>query len=169
MNKVLAYNVSGQPEEAYQSLLRVKAGLGSSWLLEFAPHQRMRVLWIEAQIMSELRMDDAIPILKQVRDFYIHASRGYEVCLVSIELALDHAAHGRFQKIPGELAFALPFLTSHKTLDRYARAAVLLLQAALERQGRLEAEQLRFVAYRLHSFSRAPLSSHRPPLTDLPL
>jgi tetratricopeptide (TPR) repeat protein len=170
VNKVLAYNFSGQPQIAYQCLLRVRSKLGSSWLLGFPERQRMRVLWIEAQILSELRMDEeAIALFKQVRDFYIQSARGYEVCLISLEMSLSYALQGRLQEIPREVAFALPFLSAHKALDRYAQLAVILLQRAFQRQGRLEAEQIRVIARELDALARAPLSSRRPRFAELGL
>jgi tetratricopeptide (TPR) repeat protein len=170
VNKVLAYNFSGEPHRAYQSLLRVRGNLGSCWMLGFPERQRIRVLWIEAQILSELRLDeDAIALFKRVRDFFIQSARGYEVCIVSLEIALSYASQRKFKEVPRELAFALPFLSAHKALDRYAQVAILLLQGAFERQGRLEAEQIRVIAIQLDSLTRAPLSSRRPRFADLSL
>jgi hypothetical protein len=125
---------------------------------------------MEAQILSELRLDeDAIALFKHVRDFYIQSACGYEVCLASLEIALCYAAQGNFKEVPRELAFALPFLSAHKALDRYAHVAVVLLQGAFQRQGRLEAEQIRVIATQLDFLTRAPLSSRRPRFVDLSL
>jgi tetratricopeptide (TPR) repeat protein len=169
VNKVLGYLYSGQPHKAYQSLLRVRSRLGASWLQGFPEDNRMRVLWLEGQILNDLRLEDeAIVLLRKARDFFIQEARGYEVCRLSIELALSYAALGRFEVVRRELEFALPFLSVQKSLDRYAHAAVLLLQQALQKEGSLKTEQIRLVAHRLDGIHRAPLKArHQSPFADL--
>jgi tetratricopeptide (TPR) repeat protein len=170
VNKVLVYLFSGQPHKAYQCLLRVRNRLGSSWFHGFPGAGRMKVLWTEGNILSALgREEEAIAILNSVRDFFIQSGRGYEVCHISIELAMLFAAQERFREVHRELALALPFCSAQKSLDRYAKAAVLLLQRTLQEQGRLEAEQVRIVAHHLDRIHRAPLKPlpRRPPNLQL--
>jgi hypothetical protein len=129
----------------------------------------MRVLWTEGNILSDLgREEDAIAILNRVRDFSIQSAWGYEVGHISIELAMLYAAQSRNREVHRELALALPFCSAQKPLDRYAKAAVLLLQRTLQEQGHLEAEQVRIVAHHLDRIHRAPLKPLSQPL-DLQL
>ena len=129
----------------------------------------MRVLWIEGQILNALeREEEAVTLLRKSRDFFVQANRGYEVCRLSIELALSYAALGRFDDVRRELAFALPFLSAQKSMDRYAHAAVLVLQKSLQDQGRLQHEQIRQIAKRLDAIHRAPLKAQpQSPFKDL--
>jgi tetratricopeptide (TPR) repeat protein len=171
VNKVLSYLHRGQPHKAYQALLRVRSRLGDSWLLGFPEDDRMRVLWVEGQILNALGMgDEATTLLRRSRNYFIQANRGYEVCRLSIELALSYATLGQFEEVSRELAFTLPFLSAQKTLDRYAHAAVLVLQQSLQKQGRLYLEQIRQIAERLDSIHRAPLRAQpQSPFADLQL
>jgi tetratricopeptide (TPR) repeat protein len=171
VNKVLGYLHSGQPHKAYQSLLRVRSRLGTSWLQGFPEDNEMRVLWLEGQILNDLRIEDeAIVLLRRSREFFIQEARGYEVCRLSIELALSYASLGRFDMVRRELAFALPFLSAQESLDRYAHAAVHLLQQTLQKEGSLKIELIRLVAHRLDGIHRAPLKPQpQSPFADLQL
>jgi tetratricopeptide (TPR) repeat protein len=171
VNKVLSYLHSRQPHKAYQALLRVRQRLGASWLQGFPEDDQMRVVWLEGQILSALRIDDeAIVLLRKAREFFIQANRGYEVCRLSIELAFSYAAQGRLDDVHRELGFGLPFLSVQKSLHRYAHSAVLLLQQTLREQGRLREEQIRLVVLRLDSIHRAPLKAQpQSPFADLRL
>jgi tetratricopeptide (TPR) repeat protein len=162
VNRLLVYLFSGKPHKAYQVLLRVRSNLGSSWLRELPEPNRVAALWAEGQILNTLGIDDeALPLLRKAREFFIRSARGYEVCHISIELASTYAAQQRFGEVRRELAFGLPFCSPARSLDNHAREVVSLLQAALEHQGRLEADQLRTVAHRLDCIRRAPLQDHR--------
>jgi hypothetical protein len=152
-------------------LLRVRRRLGASWLQGFPEDDQMRVLWLEGQILSDLRIDDqAIVLLRRAREFFIQADRGYEVCRLSIELAVSYVAQGRFDDVHRELNFALPFLSAQNSLHRYAHSAVLLLQRTLREQGRLREDQVRLVVRHLDSIHRAPLKTQpQSPFADLRL
>jgi tetratricopeptide (TPR) repeat protein len=160
VNKLLVYLCSGQPHQAYQSLLRVRSRLGPSWLHGFPELNRIYALWTEGQILNTLRFDDeAIALLRRVREFFICSARGYEVCQISIELASNFAAQDRLEDVRRELDFGLQFCSPRKPLDRHAREAVLLLQATLQHQGRLGADQIRSVTNRLDCIHRTPLQA----------
>ena len=160
VNKLLFYLWSGQPHKAYQALLRVRSGLGSSWLRGFPEQNRVHALWTEGHILSTLRIDDeAISLLRKAREFFIRSARGYEVCQISIELASNYAAQKRFDDVRRELAFGLPFCSPKRPLDDHAKDAVLHLQGTLEHQGYLEAEQIHSVTHRLDCIHRTPLQS----------
>jgi hypothetical protein len=154
-----------------QALLRVRNSLGPSWLRGFPEANRVSVLWTEGQILNTLRIDDeAIPLLREAREFFIRSARGYEVCHISIELASNYAARQRFVDVRRELAFGLPFCSPKRRLDDHAKEVVLLLQGALQHRGRLEADQLRAVAHRLDCIHRAPLQApNQTSFTDLQL
>jgi hypothetical protein len=160
VNRLLVYLCSGQPHRAYQALLRVRNRLGPSWLHGFPEIHRIHALWTEAQILNTLRFDDdAIPLLRRVREFFICSDRGYEICQISIELASNFAAQDRFEEVRRELDFGLQLCSPRKPLDRYAKEAVLLLQATLQHQGRLGAGQIRSVTNRLDRMHRTPLQA----------
>lgn len=162
VNKLLVYLCSGQPHKAYQALLRVQSRLGPTWLSGFPDINRMYALWTEAQILNTLRIDDdAITLLRKVREFFIRSARGYEVCQISIELASNYAAQQRFDDVRREFAFCLPYCSPHKPLEHYAREAVLYLQQTLEHQGRLAADQIHSITLRLDSLHRTPLQESR--------
>lgn len=160
VNKLLVYLWSGQPHKAYQALLRVRSGLGSSWLRGFPEPNRVHALWTEGQILSTFRIDDeAISLLRKAREFFIRSARGYEVCQISIELASTYAAQKKFDDVRRELAFGLPFCSPQRPLDDHAKDAVLHLHGTLEHQGSLEAEQIHSVTHRLDCIHRAPLQA----------
>lgn len=162
VNRLLVYLFSGKPHKAYQALLRVHNNLGPSWLRGFPEPTRVSALWTEGQILNELRIDDeAIPLLRKAREFFIRSARGYEVCHISIELASNYAAQQRLGDVRRELAFGLPFCSPKRRLDDHAKEAVFLLQGILEHQGHLEPDQLRAVAHRLDCIHRAPLQAER--------
>lgn len=162
VNRLLVYLFGGKPHKAYQALLRVRSSLGLSWLRGFPEPNRACALWTEGQILNTLRIDDeAIPLLKKAREFFIRSARGYEVCQISIDLASNYAAQQRFGEVRHELAFGLPFCSPQRHLDDHAKEAVLLLQGALDHQGRLEADQLHAIAHRLDCIHRAPLQAPR--------
>ena len=171
VNKVLSYLHRGQPHKAYQAFLRVRSRLGESWLQGFPEDDQMRVLWVEGQVLNALGLEvEAAVLLRRARDYFIQANRGYEVCRLSIELAMSFAAQSRYDDVRRELAFALPFLSAQKALDRYAHAAVLVLQQSLQKQGRLKQEQIQLIAHRLDSIHRAPLKAQsQSPFADLQL
>lgn len=161
VNKLAVYLCSGEPHRAYRALLRVRSRLGPSWLHEFPDNiNRIYALWMEGQILNTLRLDDdAISLLRRVREFFICLDRGYEVCQISIELASNFAAQDRLQDVRRELDFGLQFCSPRKPLDCHAKEAVLLLQATLQHQGRLEADQIRSVTNRLDCVHRTPLQT----------
>jgi len=155
VNKLLVYLWSGQPHKAYQALLRVRSGLGSSWLRGFPELNRVQALWTEGQILNTLRIDDeAISLLREAREFFIRSARGYEVCQISIELASNYAAQKKFDDVRRELAFGLPFCSPQRPLDDHAKDAALQLQGTLVHQGCLEAEQIHSVTHRLELCSK---------------
>lgn len=158
VNKVLVLYFRGAPHKAYQALLRVQSSLGPSWLHGFPEAKQMSVLWSEGQILNVLGIDDqAVRALRKAREFFIRSNRGYEVCRISIELALSYVSQRRLDDVRRELAFGLAFCSERRVLDRQAMEGALLLQAALEHRGRLEADQVRAVAYELDCLHRAPL------------
>jgi len=171
INRVMGYFFSGDPHKAYQVFLRVRSCLGASWLQGFPEASQVSVVWREGQILNALHVDDdAIGLLRKAREGFIRLARGHEVCHISIELALNYAARQLFDEVRRELAFALPFCSPRRALDKYAREAVLLLLGALQHQGRLEADQVRAVARRLDCIDRAPFQAlSRPPFADLQL
>jgi hypothetical protein len=109
----------------------------------------------------------------RVEDFvagYPTSHEAREFCRLSIELALSCVAQGRFDDVPRELGFGLPFLSAQNSLHRYAHSAVHLLQQTLREQGRLREEQIRLVVLRLDSIHRAPLKAQpQSPFADLQL
>lgn len=158
INKVLVLYFRGAPHKAYQALLRVQSSLGASWLHGFPEAQQMSVLWSEGLILNTLGVDDqAISALKKAREFFLRSNRGYEVCRISIELALSYAAQRRLDNVRRELAFGLAFCCEGKALEYQAMEAAFLLQGSLEHQGRLEVDQIRTVARELDRLHRAPL------------
>lgn len=162
VNRLLVYHFSGKSHKAYQILLRLRTRLGIGWLRDFPEPHRVSALWTEGQILNALGIDDeAVPLLRKAREFFIRSARGYEVCHISIELASTYAAQQRFRDVRRELAFGLPFCSPHRRLDDHAKEAVSFLQGALAHQGRLEAEQLRAVAHQLDYLHRAPLQVPR--------
>jgi hypothetical protein len=170
-NLVFIHFASGDPAEAYRSLLSVRHKLGKSWLREFPERARTRQTWIEGQILTALGADDdAIGLLKKAREFYIRSSLGFEVCYISLDLAMNHAAHDRLADVRRELAFGLPFCSERSARDGYARDAALLLQATLRRQGRISADQIRTVSAQLDWIQSSPLQVfYRPPYSRLRL
>ena len=170
VNKVLVYLYDGEPHRAYRYLLRLRGGLGEAWMQGFPEAGRIGALWIEAQVLSALRLDDeAIALFNHARNFYIQAAYGYEVGHISIEMALNYAAQEKYGEAARELAFALPFCSAQKARDHYARAALILLQQTIQEQGRLKAGQIHAASQWLELFRRAPLKALRQPptLTDL--
>jgi len=160
INKVMVEYCASKPHRAYKTLLRVQDGLGPSWLRGFPQDNQMRVLWTEAQILNSLRLnEEAIGRLKKAREFFIQAAQGSKVGHISIELALSHAARDRHGEVRRELAFGLRFCSGRSALARYTREALLLLQGALDHQGRLEADQIRSINHRLDQLHRAPLQA----------
>jgi hypothetical protein len=158
VNKILVLYFRGAPHKAYQALLRVQSRLGPSWLHGFPEAKQMSVLWSEGQILNVLGIDDqAVRALRKAREFFIRSNRGYEVCRISIELALSYVAQRRLDDVRRELAFGLAFCSERRLLDQQAMEGALLLQAALEHRGRLEADQVRAVAHQLDCLHRAPL------------
>ena len=145
--------------------------LGETRLHGIPEDDQMRVLWVEGQVLNALGLEvEAAVLLRRARDYFIQANRGYEVCRLSIELAMSYAAQSRYDDVRRELAFALPFLSAQKALDRYAHAAVLVLQQSLQKQGRLKQEQIQLIAHRLDSIHRAPLKAQsQSPFADLQL
>lgn len=168
-NRVLAYVMKGNPQEAYRKLLGIRAAVGPSWLGGYPSYARMRQIWLEGQILNQLHMnEDAIGLLRDARDYYIQTGCGYEVCYISVDLALAHAAQRRFAEVRRELALALMFCSEERALDRHGKEAVLLLQRGMEQQGRLEPEKIRAVASRLAWMHRAPLRTFsHPPFAEL--
>ena len=171
VNKILAYYLSGNPQKAYQALLRVRSGLGSAWLQGFSEVNRTTILWSEGQMLSALRIDDeAVGLLSKAREFFVRSSQGSKVCHISVDLALSYVAQQRFGDVRRELAFGLPFCSEESVLDQNAKEALLLLLGALEHQGRLEGEHVRAVNDRLAFLHRAPLQTlHKRPFADLRL
>jgi tetratricopeptide (TPR) repeat protein len=160
VNTILVRYFSGNPHRAYKSLLRVQDGMGQSWLQEFPQAKQMSVLWTEGQILNSLSLnDDAVVRLKRAREFFIQAAQGSRVGQISIEIALGYAARQRHADVRRELALGLQFCSERSALDRHAKEALLLLQRALEHQGRLDVEQIRRIEYRLELLHRAPLKT----------
>ncbi len=170
-NRILAYFDSGNPHRAYKALLRVRGNLGDSWMQGFPERTQMRQVWLEGQILAALHCDDdAIGRFKRAREFFIRSGHGFEVGCISVDLAASYAAQDRLAEARSELAFALPFCSEERPLNRYAREGVLLLHGALQRQGRLQADQVRAVTFHLDSIHRAPLQTFRqPPFAGLQL
>ncbi len=173
VNRLLIHLWDGDPPGAYRALLKVRhLGMDpSSWYRDFPDGNRAVAMWTEGQVLSTVRInDEAVPIMKKAREFFIRSARGCEVCHISIDLAANYAAQQRFDDVRHELAFGLPFCSSSRPLDNHAREAVGILQGALEHQGRLEPDQVRVVAHRLDRISRAPLQApRRAPFADLQL
>jgi tetratricopeptide (TPR) repeat protein len=171
VNRIIAYFCSGNPHRAYQALLRVRAGLGESWLHGFPDRNQMWVWRTEGEILNALGIyDDGIGTLKKARELAVRSGYGHEVCHVSIDLAQSYTAQRRFNEARRELAFALPFCSQHKPLDAHAMEAVLRLQVALTNRGRLREGDFGRVSFQLGCLYRAPLQPVRQtPFADLPL
>jgi tetratricopeptide (TPR) repeat protein len=157
-NRVLGYLANGKPRLAYQSICGLRARLGHSWLQHLPPIIQMRQVWLEGQVRNGLGMEEeAIGLLKKARESHIRADCGFEVCYISVDLALTYATQRRFVEVQRELEFALPFCSEEQAIDRLGREAVQLLLCTLRRQGRLDVELVRDVATRLYRILRTPL------------
>jgi hypothetical protein len=158
LNRLVGFYWSGNSHKAYQALLRVRDKLGESWLRGAPETYEMRALSIEGQILRALHTDDdAIGVLKKARESAVRLGLGCEVCHVSLDLAQIYATQERYSEVRRELAFGVPFCSERRALDVHGREALLLLQGALQHQGRLETSQIRAVTLQLESFLRAPL------------
>jgi hypothetical protein len=173
VNRCFAYFFEGNPQKAYQALLRIRGSYGASWLRGFSRSGQMRVLWTEGQILNALcggGEEGAVGLLKQARELAIGSHLGSEVCHISIELAVSCAARRRFSELRRELEFGLPFCSERRALDRYTKETVLLLLQMLEHRGRLEETQIRTASSHLDRIHRAPFQPLPKPLpADLQL
>jgi hypothetical protein len=170
-NRVLGHFANGNPQLAYQFLCGFRARLGASWFEHIPSAIQMRQIWLEGQVRSGLGMDEeAIGLLKKARKSYIRADCGFEVCYISVDLALTHAKERRFAEVQRELDFALPFCSEEDAINRLGREAVQLLLRALRRQGHLDVELVRAVATHLYVILRTPLRIFaQSPLAELHL
>jgi tetratricopeptide (TPR) repeat protein len=170
INRIMTLFCSGNPQKAYQALLRVRA-LGESWLHAFPDRNQMWVWRTEGEILNALGIyEDGIGPLKKARELAVRSGSGHEVCHVSINLAHSYAAQRLLSQARRELAFALPFCSQQKPLDAYAMEAVLRLQVALSQRGRLREDEFGRVSFQLGCLYRAPLQPvPTAPFADLPL
>jgi tetratricopeptide (TPR) repeat protein len=96
-------------------------------------HDRLRVLWVEGVLRSQLGQPDlAVEALKQVREGFIAENIGYDVALVSLDLATLYLEAGRTNEVRKLAAESVPLFAS-RGVHRELMMAWTLFREAAER------------------------------------
>lgn len=95
---------------------------------------RLRLLWTEGRICQNLgRFELAEEALKQVRAGFIDAEIGYDVALVSLDLAALYLETGRTAEVKELAAEMLPQFAARQ-IHREALAAIALFEQAARKE-----------------------------------
>lgn len=129
-NLVAYLNEANRPREAHNLLPEVRA-----LAREHGNRlDRLRVLWVEGLVCSSLgQVEMAEEALKQVREGFIDAGIGYDVALVSLDLAALYLEQGRTAEVKTLGAETIPQFLA-RNIDREALAAIALFQEAARRE-----------------------------------
>lgn len=96
-------------------------------------HDRLRVLWVEGILRKSLgQLELAIEALRQVRDGFVVAGIGYDVALVSLDLAVLYLESGRTEEARRLAAESVPLFSS-RSVHRESLMAWSLFREAAER------------------------------------
>ncbi len=127
---VVSLNETGRVEEAQDQLpelRRLVREVGNRL-------DRLRVLWTEGRIWTALgRFELAEEALKQVRAGFIDAEIGYDVALVSLDLAALYLETGRTAEVKELAAEMLPQFAARQ-IHREALAAIALFEQAARKE-----------------------------------
>ena len=122
---------------------------------------RLRLLWIEGLICRNLgQVEMAEEALKQVREGFIDAGIGYDVALVSLDLAALYLEQGRTAEVKELGSETIPQFLARK-IGREALAAVALFQEAAKRE-QATVELVRKTAERIKAARSLPDRSPNP-------
>jgi len=95
---------------------------------------RLRVLWTEGRIWRSLgHVELAEEALKQVRAGFVDAEIGYDVALVSLDLAALYLGTGRIAEVKELAAEMLPQFAARQ-IHREALAAIALFEQAARKE-----------------------------------
>jgi len=121
---------SGRAEEAQSLLPEVRRLVRESG----NRFDRLRVLWLEGRIQRCLgRFELAEEALRQVRAGFIDAEIGYDVALVSLDLAALYLETGRTAEVKELAAEMLPQFAARQ-IHREALAAIALFEQAARKE-----------------------------------
>jgi tetratricopeptide (TPR) repeat protein len=97
------------------------------------PFTQLRHLWLEAKILAGLgQQEGAERVFAQVRDGFLAERLGYDVALVSMDLALLYARQDRREELR-RLAEEMHPIFAAEDIHREAMAALLLFQESARR------------------------------------
>ena len=110
-------------------------------------YTQSRLVWVEGKIAFGLgRLDEAERLFAAVRQDFIDQGNGYDMAMVSFDLALVYAKHGRVADLK-QLAEEMHAVFESKEIHREALAALLLFQQAA-REEQLTVERVEgFIRY----------------------
>lgn len=127
------------------------------------PYLVVRLCWLEAKMLARLgEIDAAVEHYLEVRDHFVEQRIGYEVALVSLDLAalyLDNARTAEAKELAAEL---VPLFDAHET-HRESSAALSLFCRAVE-QERATAALAKDVAGFLKRAQSRPDVCYEPPI-----
>jgi tetratricopeptide (TPR) repeat protein len=120
----------------------------------------VRLRWVEGKIDFGLgRLDSAETAFREVQQQFLDHRLGYDVALVSLDLALLYAQEGRTEALKRLATKMIPAFESRE-VHREAMAALLMFQRACEEE-RMTVDLARQLAEFLHRERRpAPFPAH---------
>lgn len=93
--------------------------------------ERLRLLWTEGLLCKSLGQNElALEVLKQVREGFVAAGIGYDVALVSLDLAALYLDSGRTNEVRELAAESVPLFASRGVQRELAMAWTLFREAA---------------------------------------
>jgi tetratricopeptide (TPR) repeat protein len=111
----------------------------------------VRTLWLEGRVAAGLgRREEALSALSRVRSEFISRSLGYDVALVSLELAVLYLEDGRTREVM-EIAHQMETAFRSQGVHREAIAALRLFQEAANRETATVELARRLVKYLLRA------------------
>ncbi len=120
--------------------------------------ERHRLLWTEGMLRKKLgQIDLATTVLKNVRYGFMDADIGYDVALVSLDLAALYLESGRTEEAQALATESIPLFTS-RGIHREALAAWSLFRDAAERDA-LTVGLVQEVASRIRNAQGLPASA----------
>ncbi len=119
------------------------------------PLDLMRLRWAEGKIAAGLgRTDEAMEILRELRQQFIGRDMAYDSALITLELTELYARNGRTAEVK-ELSLEMAGIFQSQDVPREALAALLFFQQAAQRE-RVTAKLAREIATFLHQLRANP-------------
>jgi len=147
---VTCLNLAGSYQEAEQLLPEIRE------LFQEIPEplNRLRLLWMEGNTAQGLgRLEEAEAVYREVQKEFLDLEKGYDVALVSLDLAALLAEQGRSAELK-PLALQMAAVFESKEVRREAIAALLLFQQACMEE-RVTVEMIRQIASQLRRETRS--------------